>query len=352
MSREIKIGILAIVSLFGAIWGYKFVKGQDLFQKSTLFYTSYGDVTGLEVSSPVTINGYKVGTVESIKINAEDVKKMDVIIRVDGDFKIPKDAQVLLKSEGLVGGKFLAISYAKPCKNNCAKEGDYLIGKDLGLIGSLVSQDEVGGYTSTIAKEISASVQKLGAEGEPGKINEIVRQLEIMSINLNAVTLNLNKMLVANNNNIASITSNINKITSNLAANNNQINDLIANLSRTTKSLSDANLGNTVSKTNLLLDNSTETVKKLQTTLESANGTLSEFKSIANKIESGDGSLSKLISDKKLYDNLELTSRNLALLLQDLRLNPKRYVSVSVFGKKSKDYTLPENDPAFPKEEK
>jgi phospholipid/cholesterol/gamma-HCH transport system substrate-binding protein len=64
------------------------------------------------------------------------------------------------------------------------------------------------------------------------------------------------------------------------------------------------------------------------------------------KIEKGEGTLGKLMENEELYNNMSNATKELDLLLQDFRLNPKRYVNVSVFGKKQKEYTVPENDPA------
>lgn len=349
MTREIKIGILAIVAIFGAVWGYKFVKGQDLFKSSNTYKTSFSDVTALDVSSAVTLNGFKVGVVESIELNLNDVSKMLVTVRIDGNLNIPKDAKLLLKSEGIVGGKYLALSFSKPCSGaDCAIDGQYFVGEDVGFIGSMISKDELGNYVGNITGELSSAVQKLGADGEKGKINEIVRQLESLTRNLNSTSITLDKMLQVNSSNIAGITSSMNKITQNLAQNNVQITQILNNLNATTKSLAEANFSQTAAKTNTMIDNASVSMKKLQGTLDVTANTLTEFKQLAQKIDRGDGSLGKLINDRKLYDNLETTSKNLSLLLQDLRLNPKRYVNVSVFGKKAKEYTLPENDPANP----
>ena len=88
-------------------------------------------------------------------------------------------------------------------------------------------------------------------------------------------------------------------------------------------------------------------IKKLQSTLDNTDQMVVSMRGVINKVNNGEGSLGRLLNDQQLYTNLENTTQNLSLLLQDLRLNPKRYVNVSVFGKKGKEYTLPENDPAF-----
>jgi hypothetical protein len=105
MSREVKIGLLTFLVLVTMIWGYTFLKGRNLLSPANELFTTYEDVTDLNVSSPIMVNGYKIGTVTKIKLNPKDVKKMDVFYLIDSDYKIPKNASANLKSLGFVDGK-------------------------------------------------------------------------------------------------------------------------------------------------------------------------------------------------------------------------------------------------------
>ena len=120
----------------------------------------------------------------------------------------------------------------------------------------------------------------------------------------------------------------------------------MANVDKITSDIAKTNLQTTIGKTNETLDASKIAITEMKTTLASASTSMKDLSRLLNKIEKGDGTLSKLMNDKKLYTNIEMTTRNLNLLLQDLRLNPKRYAHFSVFGKKQKEFTLPDNDPA------
>ena len=113
MSREIKIGILTFIVLVTMIWGYTFLKGRNLLTASNELFSTYEDVTDLNVSSPVLVNGYKIGTVTKIKLNKTDVKKMDVFYLIDSQYKIPKNAQANLKSLGFVSGKGIFLDFDK-----------------------------------------------------------------------------------------------------------------------------------------------------------------------------------------------------------------------------------------------
>ena len=144
MTKEIRIGALAVIAIIGLIWGYKFVKGENLFSKSTVLTTKFDDVTLLSVSSPVFIRGLKVGTVTDIRLDESDLTKMIVEFAIEGNFKMPKSAVVSMKSEGLVGGNVLAIDFDKLCSGpDCVQEGDELKSKTMGILSSLLGEDEI-----------------------------------------------------------------------------------------------------------------------------------------------------------------------------------------------------------------
>jgi phospholipid/cholesterol/gamma-HCH transport system substrate-binding protein len=353
MSREIKLGILTILTLFLGIWGYKFIKGQNLFKSSNTYYSTFTDVTSLAVSSDVLVNGYKIGTVTAIKLNPENVKAMDVYFRIDGEIGIPKDAVVLMKNDGIMGGRVLALSFDKHCKTgDCAPNNTKLPNKVIGLLGSMVSTEEASAYVDNTTRSARLLMDGIGKEGNNTKIDLIVRNLETSLANMTAVTNNFNKIMLQSQSNIAGMTTNLNKITKNLADNNAQITSMLTNLNNTSQQLAAADIGKTVGKTNTMIETSTASVKKLEATIEAATVTMKELDVMLKKINEGGGSLGKLINDKSLYTNLETTSKNMSLLLQDLRLNPKRYVNVSLIGRKDKPYLLPENDPAMLPEKK
>jgi phospholipid/cholesterol/gamma-HCH transport system substrate-binding protein len=348
MTKEVKLGLLTIITILIAVWGYKFIKGQDLLHKSTTYYTTFNDVTDLAVSSDVTLNGLKVGTVTKINLNPQNVHQMDVYFRVDGDLPIPKNAEVILRSEGLVGGKLLAINFDKPCSDNdCAEDGSFLKNKSLGLLSSLVDPSEVSSYVDNATSGARELLEDIGKEGNNTKVDLIVRNLELTMANMSKLTNSMNALAVNSNTNVNILLNNLNKITKNLADNNEQISSLLKNLNTSSQQIASADLSKTIKNTDAMLINSNEAVKKLDSTIAASKKSMDELNTLLVKLNDGGGSLGKLINDKKLYDNLESTSKNLSLLLQDLRLNPKRYLNVSLIARKDKPYELPENDPAI-----
>ena len=351
MSKEIRLGILMAVAIFIAVWGYRFIKGQNLFEKNNTFHTSFADVTGLGISSDVTMNGYKIGSVTAIGINPEDVKKMDVYFTITGDYSFPKDTKVLQKSAGLVSGKLLSLEYDKPCvAGDCAPSGSYFEGKIVGIFGSMVSEKEINSYVSSASGELKEIISSLGAEDQQGAVNHSIRQLDQTLTNLSTLTNSLSKMLNSSSANINSTMANLNKITGNVATNNGQITAMMNNLSKTTEELSKIKMSNSVDTVNAFISESKEAVELLQKTLASTNKSLKEFEAISGKLNSKEGTMGKLINDNKMYDDLDKSLNNLNLLLQDFRLNPKRYVNISLIGK-NKPYAYPEGDPALQPEE-
>jgi phospholipid/cholesterol/gamma-HCH transport system substrate-binding protein len=347
MSREVKVGILAIVTIFMSVWGYKFVKGSNMFKSTKTFTTTFDDVTGLNESSSVFLNGLKVGQVLSIKLNPGDVKTMDVVYNIDDDIPLPKNAIAQMRNEGIMGGKFLALSFDKPCSgSDCAQSGQRLEGEIVGFLGSMIPEEEMGDYFGGATGELRALLSEIGAQESNAKIDVIVRNLEETVIQVNQLTNAATKMIEASSTNLSYTISNFNKISKNLADNNEEISEMISNLNAVSKSLKDAQLDQTIEKTNGMIDNTSAVVNNLEGVISKLDETLAQLSAITTKMNEGEGSLGKLVNDKELYNHMNETSKNLSLLLQDLRLNPKRYVNVSIFGKKSKEYTLPEDDPA------
>lgn len=311
ITREIKTAILVIASILLFIWGYSFLKGKDLLSNYTTFYVKYDNVDGLVRSAPVTINGLTVGKVSSIKLN-EDWSSV-VELQINGDYKITKNSIAELYSPGPIGGKQVAILPNKETKD-IAKSGEYL-----------VSSSKLG-LTEEVSKEIKPIKDKLNSVLENANtmlinINQVLdaktkENLKNSLENLNAtlaqfkeVSQNANEMLADNKTKISATMTNVENASN--------------NFSKMSDSLAKANIG--------------ETVKKLENTLASVDKLMAD-------IQSGKGTLGKLAKDDAMYNNFTKASKELELLLQDLRLNPTRYINVSLFGKKNKPYHAPSND--------
>ncbi|MEL1248316.1 MULTISPECIES: MlaD family protein [Flavobacterium] len=311
LTKEIKTAILVIVSIFLFIWGYNFLKGKDLFDSSTRVYVVYDNVAGLVNSAPVTLNGLAIGKVNSINIQPDG--KLLVEMQITTDFPIAKSSVAEIYDSGLVGGRQIAIKPNFQDKDYI-KTGDYLkASSKLGLTDALAQQLEPLQY----------KVQKLldNADVLFTNVNEILDEKTKQNLKNSIAELNktLSEFSVASKNINEMIADNKSKINSTMT----NFDKTAANFSKMSDSLAKANLG--------------QTVKNLEKTLANVD-------KIMTDIEQGKGTMGKLMKDDAMYNNFTNTSKELELLLQDVRLNPTRYVNVSVFGKKNKPYVAPVND--------
>jgi phospholipid/cholesterol/gamma-HCH transport system substrate-binding protein len=311
LTKEIKTAVLVIVSIFLFIWGYNFLKGKDLFNSTTRVYVVYDNVAGLVNSAPVTLNGLAIGKVDAITIQPDG--KLLVEMQINTDFPISKSSIAEIYDSGLVGGRQIAIKPNFQDKNYI-KSGDYLkASSKLGITDALAQQLEPLQY----------KVQKLldNADALFTNVNDILDEKTKQNLKNSISELNktLSEFSVASKNINGMIADNKSKFNSTMT----NFDNTAANFSKMSDSLAKANLG--------------QTVRNLEKTLANVD-------KIMIDIEQGKGTMGKLMKDDAMYTNFTNTSKELELLLQDVRLHPIRYVNVSLFGKKNKPYVAPVND--------
>ena len=158
---------------------------------------------------------------------------------------------------------------------------------------------------NTLVSGLNNVLDKKGQEDLKKSLSELSQTME----QFHRASGSLNSILDTNKGQINGVVTNFNKMSSNF----NKISD----------SLNKADLGKTV---------------------RNLNQTLAKIDGIMSNLSSGKGTAGKLLNDDALYNNLSKTSKELELLLQDVRLHPTRYVNVSVFGKKNKPYIAPTED--------
>lgn len=351
MAREIKLGIFALVTIIGAIWGYKFVVGKNLFQTINTYRVEYDNVDGLDISAPVKVNGFKIGKVADIKLNPANVQSMIVTLEVDDDFSFPKDTRAVLEGGQLMGGKEISIDFDQVCTSDCLQSGDMMIGYKQGFIEGLVGVDDINTYSDVLKNSVAEAIDtlntKLADPNDQSPINLTVRDMQATMQHMASMTKSMDQLMKVSSNNLNKTIANMNVISKSLADGNEEITAMMANVATITSQLKNADVSKTLGKTNVAIDSTVVLLEQVTQTMEMASQTFAKFNDVLAKVDDGKGSLSKLLNDQQLYDNLEMTSKNMGLLLQDMRLNPKRYVSISVFGKSAKQYVKPEDDPAY-----
>ena len=274
LSREIKTAIIVVAGIAAFYIGFNFLKSKSLFNKTNTYYAYFPHSGGLKTGTQITVNGVKVGSVEAVDLE-EKSAKIKITMECSDDFKFSKNSVAELYNS-LLGGAGLQII---PAFDNApiAVSGDVLEAR--------VQEDMLASISSSI-------------KPTQDKLNRLLGQADTT-----LTSVNLNKMLVANQANLNATLSNANKITT--------------DLSKVSGQLSEAELN--------------KVIANAQTTLNNLNTLLAE-------VEGGKGTIGKLLKDETLYKDLDKSAKQLELLLQDLRLNPKRYLHFSVFGKKAKTY--------------
>ncbi|MDT0540960.1 MULTISPECIES: MlaD family protein [Croceitalea] len=318
LSREVKTGILVVLGILAVIFGFSYLKSSSFFDDSSTFYAVYDNVGGLQSGTQVSINGLVVGNVTSIKFKDNKFQSI-VTFKVNKGYGFTKNSLAEIYDTGIIGGKGIQII---PVFDD----------SPLAISGDTLNSAVKPGITDLVQEKLTPLQMKV--EGAVTNADSL-----LMNVNdvLDARTkLELRQSIAGLNKLVTSFQVSANTLNDVLASNKKELDSSIKNVNTITENF--AELSEELAKSDLA-----GTIKGLQGTVDNLNELLS-------KIERGEGSLGKLANDDEFYNNLSNASRELDLLLQDFRLNPKRYVNVSVFGKKQKDYEVPENDPAATKE--
>ncbi len=315
ISNETKIGVLAVVALAALILGFNFLKGSSLFQHTKKLYAIFDNVEGLETSNAVQINGLNIGTIASINESDKDLSSGIVVaITLKKDVHIPDNSVGVINS-GLLSSATIVIS-----KGNSSKfldDGDTLDTKKQSNLLTQVQASvnpiivQLGGTLTSL----DSLIEVIGSMFDP----KLKNNFSSIVANLASSSAELQKMLNTQSGYLATSLKNMSEFTGNLSKNNDHITHTLDNLDKTTASLASA---------------------KIPEAVQSIQSTMTELKGVVGKLNSTDGSLGLLINDRHLYQNLEGTTRSLNTLLDDLRVHPKRYVNISVFGKKDKSGPL------------
>jgi phospholipid/cholesterol/gamma-HCH transport system substrate-binding protein len=331
LSNELKVGILGLVTLALLIFGYKYLKGSNLLDTNKTYYIKYHDVGQMDASSPVLTRGLKVGTVTKVELDPEDPDLVLVTIDIKNEIKLPKETKAVMVQQGLMGGKAIVLQYEKYCENDCLPNKSIIQGEIAGMLSSMVSKDEVKEYTQVVGNQLNAILDT--SKGNPNtQLAGTVKNIHIILDNLAKSTVQLNKLLTTSSTSIQKSLGNLDVLTSSLSKNASSISNSLKNLESISNNLKQSDPGK-------LVKTADQTFQELNKTIDESQKSIQKLNNILTDINSGNGSLGKLIKDPSLYQNLSKSTKNLDLLLQDLRLNPKRYLHISVFGSKGEKYS-------------
>lgn len=324
MSNEVKIGLLAIVTIALAFWGYKFILGKNLLVKSNNYQVLYENVGGLQIGTSVRINGVKVGSVADITLLPDNKEQVLVVLDLDRNIRIPKNTVAAITAVGFMGGQVIVLEYDKPCQGDeCAESGSFLKGETKGLLASMMGVDELNRYMEELKTgllEVLDSLDKrLLDPDSDSPLAKSIRDLQGTMANLNSATGRVDNLLRKSSDNIDGSLANLNTFTGALAEKQEAIAGIIDNANTLSKDLADAELKQTMLEAQ-------EAITQLKAAIETADGALAGVSEVVSKINNGEGSLGKLLQDEKLYNNLNGMSRRADSLITDIQERPYRYV--------------------------
>ncbi|HQB28277.1 MAG TPA: MlaD family protein [Paludibacter sp.] len=297
LSKEVRVGILAVVAIFVLYFGMNFLKGVDIFKPVHYYYTDFSKLDGLVPSSPVFIKGYKVGQVESISYDFLQANSFMVKISVDKNIRIPKNSVIELFDDGLMGGKAIQLLFAAQSTESFHLSGD-----------TLPSQIAVGLF------------DHLSADLLP----------KIQDIAIQADSLLLSVRTLVEDESLQNSLKSIERTTADLAESSSSLKKIVQN-----------DIPKVIHNVDVLTNDFMTVSGNLKqidfaATMDQVDVTIKDLNQITRKINDSEGSLGLLLNDKKLYMNLVNVSNSADELLIDLRQSPKRYVHFSLFGSKAK----------------
>lgn len=309
-SNEIKVGILVTVALVASIWGLNYLKGKDLFSSNKDYYAVYENVNGLVSSNSIILNGFKVGQVAKLEFLPDHSGRMLATFRIQSDVFVPKNSIARIVSSDLFGSRAIEIGLSNSA--DPALDGDTLIPDVEPTLGSqiLPVKDKAEMLLVSI-DSLSFAIREILNPQTRKNLAAAIDGLHKTVVNLEHASSGVDNLLTSDQSKLNKILNNVESISLNLKNNNEKIANILKNLSSLSDSLAKSQIASAVNN---------------------ANKALAEASAVITKINKGQGSLGMLLNNDSLYNNLNNSAADLDKLLIDLKANPKRYVTISVFG--------------------
>lgn len=316
--KEVKIGIIGLLTIVLLIWGMNFLKGKNVFSQKHKYFAVYKRIEGLQNTAPILIKGYKIGYVNNIYFNEKNRDEIIVELLIDNEIKLPENTIASIFSADLMGSK--AINLLITNATTFYKPGDTI---NTQVEANLTEQVSVQmlplkNNAENLMKEMQEALEVIKLIFNEQTRNNLSKSLENISAtiqNLNNISRSIDSVLFLGRNNLSEIISNIESITNNLKNSNKEIGAAVNNFSSITDSIAQSNI---------------------KSTINNINDVFAQLNDITTKINKGEGSLGALINNDTLYYNLQKTSADLDLLIKDINDNPKKYINISAFGGKNK----------------
>jgi phospholipid/cholesterol/gamma-HCH transport system substrate-binding protein len=320
ISKEFKIGIIVTAAIGLFIWGFNFLKGSNLFSEKYELYAVYPKIDGLIEANPLLINGFKVGQISKISL-VPGKNGYGVLVKflLTEDVKIPKHSVARAVSSDLLGSRAVEIIYSN--ETEFVESGDTLIAETEEGLKTAVSkqlaplQAKIEGLLSSV-DSVMTVVQVVLNDKTRENLSKSFESIKLAIQSLEQTAYKLDDLVASEKAKISGILTKLNTLAGMLEKNTGKIDNIIGNFSSLSDSLAKSNL---------------------KSAIDEADKTLSEFNKLVAQINSGQGTLGKLVKNDSLYNNLNKASEDLDKLMKDLRINPERYIHLSVFGRKDKN---------------
>lgn len=332
ISNETKVGALTVIAITLLVLGYNFLKGKDIFTDTHDYYAKYENINGIKVSNPVLYNGFNVGKVTALSLNENG--EVIATLTLQPELKIPVNSIAKIASQDLLGAKAIVLLFSDA--RTYHQEGDTLQSDiEMSLSESVNTQvlpvkakaEKLLGTMDSILVTVQTILNPNFRNNIDESFSSIKRSIET----LEKTATRIDTLVKFQSARFASITLNIESITSNLKNNNQKITDILTNVNQ---------ISDSITKINFIA------------TIDNANRAIAQVASVTEKINNGQGSLGLLVNDETLYNHINQSAADLDKLMVDLRLNPKRYVHLSLFGGKNKKYKEPTVDTTSVKKSK
>jgi phospholipid/cholesterol/gamma-HCH transport system substrate-binding protein len=305
-SKEVKVGTMALFAIVMLYLGFHVLKGSDVFSRTYKYYVIYDNIDGLTASNPVLLNGLNVGRVQGITLLQERQNKLLVTLDIQKSVLLPQGTAAVLADGGLLGGKLIHLAMGS--STTALHDEDTLVARKEAGISALLQEKALPLVTHADSLVKNLDVVASGFKETGLIINQVLK-------NYNETGTSLRELLGDNRKNLLAITTNLNKLSSSLIETEKELKPLLSKTGTLADSLGALRLGETV---------------------QSANRTIAELRQILASVEAGNGTAGKLVKDETLYNNLNKTIVSLNMLMTNFREQPKRYVHLSIFGKKDK----------------
>lgn len=331
IANETKIGALTIVAVALLILGFNFLKGKSLFKNGTYLYARYGDVKGLAVSNAVFINGFQIGSVSDVASGNTTVTDLIVSIKLKEEYNIPNNSVALINTNPL-GSPSIEIDLGN--STQYYKNGDTLkTSTNAGMLGAITTK------LAPVADQLTVTMHSLDSllknfntvlnPATKGNLQSVIGNLSSATASLVTTAASIDRMLNSETGSLAATFDNLKSFTGNLSGNNATLTSTLNHIDSLTNHLSQI---------------------KIDSVLQQVRSATAKLDSAMSALNSTNGSVGALLYDREIYNNLNKTIVSLHTLTDDLRVHPKRYVNISVFGKKDKGnyITKPLNETTKP----